>query len=163
MRQRSCSLLAGMMLALLLLPAAHAGEGMWPLSNLPVTTLKQRFGFTPTAQWIRRVQLASVRLAEGCSGSFVSPHGLVLSNHHCAVECLEGLSRPGHDLMSRYFYAETRKQELKCPAMEVEQIVARRNVTRTVQKATGGKSGAAYAAALRAVRIWAAWLCACAA
>jgi hypothetical protein len=38
---------AGILLGLLLLPVAHAGEGMWPLSNLPVATLKQRFGFTP--------------------------------------------------------------------------------------------------------------------
>ena len=90
----------GLLLTLLLtLPAAHAAEGMWPLSNLPVTALQRRFGFTPTAKWIRHVQLASVRLAGGCSGSFVSPHGLVLSNHHCAVGCLEGLSRPGQNLM----------------------------------------------------------------
>ena len=151
MKNKGEALLAGLMLALFMMSAAHAGEGMWPLSNLPVATLQRRFGFTPSAQWIRRVQLASVRLAEGCSGSFVSPHGLVLSNHHCAVGCLEGLSRPGHNLMARYFYAATRQEELKCPAMEVEQLVSERNVTAAVNRATRGKSGAAYAQALRTV------------
>ena len=151
MRYRGFGLWAAILLGLLQLPVAHAGEGMWPLSNLPVATLKQRFGFSPSAQWIEHVQLASVRLAEGCSGSFVSPHGLVLSNHHCAVECLEGLSRPGHNLMASDFYAATRNEELKCPAMEVEQIVQQRNVTAAVNHATRGKTGAAYAAALRAV------------
>lgn len=151
MKNKGTVFVFGVLLTLLLAPAARAAQGMWPLSNLPVTALRHRFGFTPTAQWIRHVQLASVRLAGGCSGSFVSPHGLVLSNHHCAVECLEGLSRPGRNLMAHYFYADTRKRELKCPAMEVEQIVARDNVTKAVDSATRGKSGAAYAVAMRAV------------
>ncbi len=150
MNKKGSAFLIGLMLALLLSPVGHAAEGMWPLSNLPVTALQRRFGFTPTPRWVSHVQLASVRLAEGCSGSFVSPHGLVLSNHHCAVGCLEGLSRPGHNLMAHFFYADTRKRELKCPAMEVEQLVGRRNVTKTVDLATKGKSGGAYMAALRA-------------
>jgi V8-like Glu-specific endopeptidase len=136
---------------LLLAPAAFAGEGFWPPSNLPVKTLQQRYGFTPSQEWISRVQLASVRLAGGCSGSFVSPHGLVLSNHHCVVECLEGLSSTTRNLMSSSFYAATREQELKCPAMEVEQLVQLSDVTATVSKATDDKSGAAYTAARRAV------------
>lgn len=138
------------LLALLLVPKTFAAEGMWPLSNLPVATLQQRFGFKPTRQWVQHVQLASVRLAGGCSGSFVSPDGLVLSNHHCAVECLEGLSTPGKNLMGESFYAATRQEELRCPAMEVEQLVSRSNVTAAVDRATQGKSGAAYAAARRA-------------
>lgn len=141
---------AGALLALLLAPRTFAAEGMWPLSNLPVAALQQRFGFTPSPQWIEHVQLASVRLAEGCSGSFVSADGLVLSNHHCAVGCLEGLSSPTRNLMGQSFYAATRKDELKCPAMEVEQLVRLSDVTKTVSRATQGKSGAAYAAARRA-------------
>ena len=152
MKNRGFLFVFGLLLTMLLaMPAARAAEGMWPLSNLPTAALKGRFGFTPTAKWIRQVQLASVRLAGGCSGSFVSPHGLVLSNHHCAVGCLEGLSRPGQDLMARYFYAATRKEEPRCPAMEIEQLVSMRNVTATVNRATHGRSGAAFAAAMRAV------------
>ncbi|EQD47460.1 conserved hypothetical protein, secreted, partial [mine drainage metagenome] len=152
MKNRGFLFVFGLLLTMLLaMPAARAAEGMWPLSNLPTAALKGRFGFTPTAKWIRQVQLASVRLAGGCSGSFVSPHGLVLSNHHCAVGCLEGLSRPGQDLMARYFYAATRKEEPRCPAMEIEQLVSLQNVTAAVNRATHGKSAAAYAAAMRAV------------
>ena len=137
--------------ALTAAPPARAAEGMWPLTNLPVAQLQQRFGFTPSRQWIEHVQLASVRLAGGCSGSFVSADGLVLTNHHCVVECLEGLSSPGHDLMATLFYAATRTAEPKCPAMEVEQLVAQTNVTAQVDAATRGKSGAAYTAAQRAI------------
>ena len=89
-------------------------------------------------------------LADGCSGSFVSPYGLVLTNHHCVVGCLEGLSNKNRDLMGHYFYAATRDEELKCPSMEIEQLVKRTDVTRTIDKATSGLSGAAYAAARRA-------------
>ncbi len=151
MQQRLTSLLAALSLAMLLAPGAFAGEGFWPLSNLPVQTLQQRFGFTPSRQWTRHVQLASVRLAGGCSGSFVSAHGLVLSNHHCAVECLEGLSTPTRNLMAQHFYAATRDEELKCPAMEVEQLVESTDVTAAVNRATDGKTAAAYTAARRAV------------
>ncbi len=140
----------GALLALVLLPKAFAAEGMWPLSNLPAAAMQQRFGFTPSPQWVQHVQLASVRLAGGCSGSFVSPDGLVLSNHHCAVECLEGLSSPGKNLMGQSFYAATRESEPKCPAMEVEQLVHLTDVTATVDRATAGKNGAAYTAAQRA-------------
>jgi hypothetical protein len=148
---------AGVLVVLLALGAltairpAFAAEGMWPLTDLPTAQLQQRFGFTPSSQWIGHVQLASVRLAGGCSGSFVSASGLVLTNHHCVVDCLEGLSSPGHDLMATWFYAPTREQEPKCPAMEVEQLVKETNVTATVDRATQDKTGAAYTAAERAV------------
>lgn len=142
--------LTATLLAMLLSSAAFAGEGFWPLSNPPVAAL-QRHGFTPSKQWLDHVQLASVRYAGGCSGSFVSPDGLVLSNHHCVVECLQGLSGPGHNLMAHYFYAAKRDEELKCPAMEIEQLVQRTNVTDDVDRATDSKSGAAYTAARRAV------------
>ncbi|MGA9368061.1 MAG: S46 family peptidase, partial [Steroidobacteraceae bacterium] len=157
MKRWTAPLLTGVLLALLALSAltatrrASAAEGMWPLTNLPAAQLRQQFGFTPSSQWIEHVQLASVRLAGGCSGSFVSAEGLVLTNHHCVVECLEGLSRPGHDLMATAFYAATRAQEPKCPAMEVEQLVGQTNVTAEVDRATQGKTGAAYTAAERAV------------
>jgi peptidase S46-like protein len=137
--------------ALTVAAPALAAEGMWPLTNLPAAQLQQRFGFTPSAQWTEHVQLASVRLAGGCSGSFVSSEGLVLTNHHCVVECLEGLSRPGHDLMATWFYAATRAAEPKCPAIEVEQLDEQTDVTAEVDRATQGKNGAAYAAAQRAV------------
>jgi hypothetical protein len=71
--------------------SAQAGGGMWTLDNLPTKTLQKQFNFSPSHQWVQHVRLASLRLAGGCSASFVSPDGLILTNHHCAVECLEGL------------------------------------------------------------------------
>jgi hypothetical protein len=128
---------------------AQAGQGMWTLDNLPTQILKKKFNFTPSDQWIKHVEHASVRLAGGCSGSFVSPHGLVLSNHHCAVECLEALSNKHRDLMAHSFYAKRKKDELKCPAMEIERLQTTTNVTGTMNHATQGKSGGKYNAAVK--------------
>ena len=141
---RALRLASLILCGLLATPAAFAAAGMWPLNNLPVKTLKQQFGFTPTPAWIRHVQLASVRLAEGCSGSFVSPHGLVLTNHHCVVGCLQDLSSPQRNLMAQAFYAADVNKEPRCPGMEIQQLIRMTNITRDIRDATQGKTGAAF-------------------
>ncbi len=62
----------------------YADEGMWTFDNPPLKLLQDKYGFTPTQQWLDHVRLSSVRLNDGGSGSFVSPHGLLLTNHHVA-------------------------------------------------------------------------------
>ena len=70
-----------LILALFTLQAmpVFADEGMWPFNNVPRTEIKRKYGFEVTDEWLRRVQLASVRFNNGGSGSFVSPNGLVLT------------------------------------------------------------------------------------
>ena len=70
----------------------RADEGMWPLNRFPSAVLTERYGFTPTPQWLEKIQLGSVRFAGGCSGSFVSASGLVMTNYHCVVDCVAALS-----------------------------------------------------------------------
>ena len=65
---------AALFAAALALPAlAAADEGMWTFDNLPLKVLQEKYGFTPSRQWLDRVRLASVRFNDGGSGSFVSP------------------------------------------------------------------------------------------
>ncbi|MDH3253454.1 MAG: S46 family peptidase, partial [Acidobacteriota bacterium] len=61
---------------------ATADEGMWTLDNFPVARVKAAYGVDIDSSWLETVQLATTRLG-GCTGSFVSPDGLVLTNHHC--------------------------------------------------------------------------------
>jgi hypothetical protein len=131
--------------------AALADEGMWTLDHLPVQQMQQRYGFTPSQAWIDRVQHATVRLAEGCSGSFVSADGLVMTNHHCANECLSQLSNNQTNYMANGFSVSKREDEPKCPEVELNQLDSISDVTAQVNAATAGKSGAERIAAERAI------------
>jgi hypothetical protein len=136
-RQVSTVLLA----AALLCPALSADEGMWTFDNPPVKLLQQKYNFTPTQQWLDHLRLASVRLNDGGSGSFVSPHGLLLTNHHVALGQLQKNSSAEHDYVKDGFYAETPDQEMKSPDLEVNVLVSTENVTERVNAAvTGAKS-----------------------
>jgi len=128
----------------------RADEGMWLLDAFPSAEVARKYGFTPTAPWLEKVRLSTARLAQGCSGSFVSARGLVLTNHHCAHDCIEQLSTARKDLIAQGFHARNDEQEQKCPALEVNQLVSTRDVTQKVSAATAGKSGKDYSAALKA-------------
>jgi nicotinamide mononucleotide adenylyltransferase len=123
---------------------AHADEGMWPMNNVPADRIAQKYGFKPDQAWIEKVQLGSARLAQGCSASFVSANGLVMTNHHCAHACIEQLSQKGQDLVANGFYAPSQSAEKKCPALEVNQLVGITDVTDTLRTALAGKTGAAF-------------------
>ena len=140
-------LLLGLMLAPM---AAGAAEGMWTFDNPPTEKMKKEIGWAPDAAWLQHTMQSSARLAFGCSGSFVSPNGLVLSNHHCAAECVEQLSNDKKDFMATGFLAATVADEQKCPAMEVNRLEKIIDVTDAMHKATDGLSGEAFTKAQNA-------------
>src|SRR5215510_13137008 len=101
------SRIAVLLAGLLACSGALAAEGMWTLDNLPKAELKAKYGFTPDAAWVDKVMKSSVRLAGGCSGSFVSKDGLVLTNHHCVLSCVQQLSTPKKDYVVDGFLAKS--------------------------------------------------------
>ncbi len=121
---------------------------MWTFDNPPLKLLKERYGFEPTREWLDHLRLSSARFNDGGSGSFVSPHGLVLTNHHVALGQLQKVSSPAKDYVTDGFYARTAAEELKCPDLEINVLVAMENVTSRVQGAV--QSGMSDEAALRA-------------
>jgi hypothetical protein len=120
--------------ALLVYPVC-AEEGMWTFDNPPLQQLKDQYNFTPTQAWLDHVRLSSVRLNDGGSGSFVSPHGLLLTNHHVARGQLQKNSTAGRDYIQTGFYAATPDQEMKSPDLEVNVLMSMENVTDRVQSA----------------------------
>jgi len=134
----------------LVLPAARADEGMWTFDGFPKERVAKAYGFTPSDAWLDHVRLSSARLAQGCSASFVSPDGLVMTNHHCAHSCIEQLSTTKKDFVKNGFLARTLADEVKCPALEVNQLVGITDVTAKVNEATKGLDGKAFHEAKRA-------------
>ncbi|MBM3310472.1 MAG: S46 family peptidase [Candidatus Aminicenantes bacterium] len=128
MKQRAWRWLV--LLALIALPLA-GDEGMWLFNMPPAQILKAKYKFDVTADWLKHVQLASVRFG-GASGSFVSPDGLVLTNHHVGQGAIQNLSTKERNLMETGFYARTRAEELKAPGMELQVLQEVTDVTARV-------------------------------
>jgi hypothetical protein len=137
--------------ALLLTTVAHADEGFWTFEHFPSDKVKDKYGFAPSPEWLDKVRRSSARMAEGCSASFVSPSGLVMFNHHCAQDCIEQLSTRAQDYMAAGFWAKAAADEVRCPALEIDQLVETSDVTGRVNEATAGLAGPPYEAARKNV------------
>jgi len=147
--QRKVWILCGLAVWVLLgISISLADEGMWTFDNPPLKQLKERYGFEPTREWLEHLRLSSVRFNDGGSGSFVSPHGLVLTNHHVALGQLQKVSSPAKDYVKDGFFARTAAEELKCPDLEVNVLVAMEDVTARVRSAV--RPGMTDEAALKA-------------
>jgi len=120
--------------ALLLGNFALAEEGMWLFNAVPKDKLKARYGFEPTQAWLDHMQRSSVKFGGG-SGSFVSPNGLVMTNHHIGAGCINALSTTAKDYMKTGFYAPTQADEVKCPNMTVQFLMGIEDITAKVNAA----------------------------
>src|SRR5450755_4148040 len=130
------------------LPMLQAEEGMWTFDNPPLKLLKEKYNFVPSQAWLDHLRLSSVRLNDGGSGSFVSPNGLLLTNHHVARGQLQKNTTAEHNYLRDGFFAATGDEEMKSPDLEVNVLVAMKDVTARVQGAAKGISD--KAAALKA-------------
>ncbi len=110
-------------------------EGMWTFDNPPSKILKAKYGFVPSKEWLDHVRLASVRFMDGGSGSFISPNGLVLTNHHVAMGQLQKISSGEKNYVATGFLDKTKEEELKCPDLELNVLVFTQNVTEKVRAA----------------------------
>lgn len=88
----ACRLAAASLVAALLCVSGadlRAEEGLWPLTAIPAAQVQASHGFTPTAAWLARVRQTTINPSGGCSGTFVSPEGLVLTKFTCVLACME--------------------------------------------------------------------------
>jgi hypothetical protein len=119
-------------------PMIHAEEGMWTFDNPPLKQLAAKYNFHPTQAWLDHLRLSSARLNDGGSGSFVSPNGLLLTNHHVARGQLQKNSTAEHDYVRDGFYAATPDAEMASPDLEVNVLVGMQDVTARVLGAAKG-------------------------
>ena len=119
-----------------------AEEGMWTFDNFPSNTVKQHYGADITPAWLDHVRLSTIRLTN-CTASFVSPEGLILTNHHCVEPCLAELSSKDKSLVQLGFAAADRNAEQRCPAQLADVLVGTEDVTDAISKAIAGMSDTA--------------------
>jgi hypothetical protein len=140
------------LLSLLLAIPLLADEGMWLFNRPPGELLQQRYNFDPSPAWLEHLQKASVRFNSGGSGSFVSSDGLILTNHHVGLDCLQKLSTAKRDYVTTGYHAKTRAEEVKCVDLELNVLMSIEDVTQRVAAAvTPGMSPADAQRARRAV------------
>ena len=120
-----------------------ADEGMWTFDNVPKAEIEKRYSVQLTDQWLARVQKSVVRLESGCTASFVSPEGLVLTNHHCVAECLSDNSSAQRDLIANGYIAAALEDELKCQGARASVLMSTENITNQVTRAIGDVEPAA--------------------
>ncbi|HUP88128.1 MAG TPA: S46 family peptidase [Longimicrobiales bacterium] len=124
------------------LPAGYRPEfgTMWTFENPPLDYWKTRYNWTPDQAWLDHARLSSIRLP-GCSASFVSENGLVMTNHHCARSCTAAVAPADTDYMKTGFVAPNVADEKKCPGLFVDQLVGIEDVTSRIQgKVTASNS-----------------------
>jgi len=125
---------------------ARADEGMWTFDNFPIRLVNDRLGTRIDQAWLDRVRGAAVRI-QGCSASFVSPEGLILTNHHCVVSCVQELSSAQSDYVKNGWMPATREGETQCPGQTAEVLTDIIDVTERVLGAGQGLEGTAFAQA----------------
>jgi hypothetical protein len=119
-------------LFVLLAPISQADEGMWLFNNPPLKLLQEKYHFQLTAAWLEHVQKSSVRFDNGGSGSFVSPDGLVMTNHHVGADCLGKMSTKDKNYIATGFEAKSNADEPKCADLELNVLMSIEDVTTRV-------------------------------
>lgn len=108
---------------------------MWTFENPPLDYFEKEYNFTPTNEWLEKVRKSALRLGNGCSASFISTDGLIMTNHHCVRGRLGGLSEEGEDLLGNGFYAKTLDDERVMKGLFVDQLMIIKDVTNDVLRA----------------------------
>jgi len=108
---------------------------MWTFEHVPSDYFSQTYGFSITKEWLDDVRLSALRFGNGCSASFISEDGLVMTNHHCGRGYVTSVTREGEDFSKTGFWASTLADERSVPSLFVDRLMNTIDVTKEVQEA----------------------------
>ncbi len=114
---------------------------MWTFEYPPLDHFARRYNFRPSQEWFDDVRLSALRFGNGCSASFISDQGLVMTNYHCGIDPVTEVTDEGEDLLRDGFVALRPEDERKVEGLFVDQLVEIRDVTEEIQRAMEGKDG----------------------
>lgn len=123
---------------------------MWTFEFPPTDYFAEAYGFRPDQAWFERARLGALRIPN-CSASFVSPNGLVLTNHHCAREFVSQVAGEGESLLDDGLVARDLSDERSVEDFEADQLVAIVDVTDEVNGALDALPAAERAEAREAL------------
>lgn len=109
---------------------------MWTFENPPKAWLKEAYNMDVKDEWFDHVRKSSLRFADWCSASFISPDGLIMTNHHCSRDVVTALQREGENFDKQGFYATNLEDERKAEGLFVEQMIQAVDITALIKEKT---------------------------
>ena len=100
----------------------QADEGMFPISELARLNLQNKGMPLTPGELFNSEQVSLVDgicRVNGCTGSFVSSDGLIITNHHCAFDAIQKASTSANDFLQKGFIAKERSQEIPASGYNV--------------------------------------------
>ena len=133
---------------------ARVDEGMYMPDKIGALTQLKKRGLKISPEEIYNpagggLSEAVVRLSIGCTAEFVSPDGLILTNHHCGFDGLVSASTPERDLVETGFKADNRAGEITAKGYSVFVTQRSEDVTARIKNGTENLTGEALAAAIK--------------
>lgn len=132
--------LAVLILATLVASLASADEGMYPASEIGRLKLKMHGLemnpsdiFNPDEPCL----IDGICKVNGCTGSFVSPRGLIITNHHCAYRAIQSASTAEDDYLADGFQAKTMGEEIEAKGYTVRVTESFSDISQSVLSALG--------------------------
>lgn len=114
---------------------------MWTFENPPINYFQEEYGFTPSKQWLEKMQKSALKFGGGCSASFISEDGLIMTNHHCVRGMLPTVQYENENILKDGFYAKDFSEERRVPNLQVEQLLFIKDISDEVhQSMSEGKS-----------------------
>jgi hypothetical protein len=130
-----------LLLSIFIAVITHAQEGMWLMSQLGQLKLQEHgiqlqdneiYNPDKPALYNAIVQIG------GGTGSFVSPDGLIITNHHVAYTALQRASSVDHDYLRDGYTAWNKKDEIKAPGYQLKMLSEMKDMTQEVLAAAKG-------------------------
>ena len=112
---------------------------MWTFENPPLDYFEKEYGFKPSAELLEKFQKSALKFGGGCTASFVSEDGLIMTNHHCVRGILSSVQKEDENILKDGFFAEDLDDERTVPKLKVEQLVFIKDITGLVLLAMSGE------------------------
>ena len=110
---------------------------MWTFENPPKEWFLKAYNYDLDQEWFDEARTSALRFASWCSASFVSPNGLVMTNHHCSQPVVSDLQKEGENFDKNGFFAATLADERRNEELFVEQLIKVADVTEKIKSMIG--------------------------